>query len=254
MKDRQESNNKEIEPGEEAVNSIISVLNVHKRYRLGDQEVPVLRGIDLDVRPGEFLAVMGPSGSGKSTLMNMIGCLDRPTEGKVLFRGTDINSLSDRELAKLRGLEIGFVFQTFNLIPRLSALDNVKLPSYANSKPGIDPDKHAKDLLKTVGLEDRMRHKPNELSGGQSQRVAIARALMNNPALILADEPTGNLDSKTSLEIMELFSELNRQGRTIIMITHDPEVAEYAEKVVYVKDGQILEDTAGSGNEVISEK
>ncbi|MDD3042873.1 MAG: ABC transporter ATP-binding protein [Methanosarcinaceae archaeon] len=242
MGDQQERNNQDNETNVGAENSIISVFNVYKKYRLGDIEVPVLRGIDLEVRPGEFLAIMGPSGSGKSTLMNMIGCLDRPTEGKVLFRGIDINSLSDGELAKLRGLEIGFVFQTFNLIPRLSALENVKLPSYANSIPGIDPDEHARNLLKTVGLEDRMRHKPNELSGGQSQRVAIARALMNDPALILADEPTGNLDSKTSLEIMELFSELNRQGRTIIMITHDPEVAEYAERVVYVKDGLIQKD------------
>ncbi|MDD4332280.1 MAG: ABC transporter ATP-binding protein, partial [Methanosarcinaceae archaeon] len=146
--------------------------------------------------------------------------------------------------AKLRGLEIGFVFQTFNLIPRLNAFENVKLPSYANSKPGVNPDKRAKELLKTVGLEDRMRHRPNELSGGQSQRVAIARALMNDPALLLADEPTGNLDSKTSLEIMELFSKLNRQGRTIIMITHDPDVAEYAKRVVYVKDGLIQEERA----------
>ncbi|MDD2439714.1 MAG: ABC transporter ATP-binding protein, partial [Methanosarcinaceae archaeon] len=213
-------------------NSIISVLNVHKSYRLGKLDVPVLRGIDLEVGEGEFLAVMGPSGSGKSTLMNLLGCLDRPTKGSVLFRGSDINTLSDGELAKLRGLEIGFVFQTFNLIPRLNAFENVKLPSYANSKPGVNPDKRAKELLKTVGLEDRMRHRPNELSGGQSQRVAIARALMNDPALLLADEPTGNLDSKTSLEIMELFSKLNQQGRTIIMITHDPDVAEYAKRVV----------------------
>ncbi|MDD4749548.1 MAG: ABC transporter ATP-binding protein [Methanosarcinaceae archaeon] len=225
-------------------NSIISVLNVHKSYRLGKLDVPVLRGIDLEVGEGEFLAVMGPSGSGKSTLMNLLGCLDRPTKGSVLFRGSDINTLSDGELAKLRGLEIGFVFQTFNLIPRLNAFENVKLPSYANSKPGVNPDKRAKELLKTVGLEDRMRHRPNELSGGQSQRVAIARALMNDPALLLADEPTGNLDSKTSLEIMELFSKLNQQGRTIIMITHDPDVAEYAKRVVYVKDGLIQEERA----------
>lgn len=225
-------------------NSIISVLNVHKSYRLGKLDVPVLRGIDLEVGEGEFLAVMGPSGSGKSTLMNLLGCLDRPTKGSVFFRGSDINTLSDGELAKLRGLEIGFVFQTFNLIPRLNAFENVKLPSYANSKPGVNPDKRAKELLKTVGLEDRMRHRPNELSGGQSQRVAIARALMNDPALLLADEPTGNLDSKTSLEIMELFSKLNQQGRTIIMITHDPDVAEYAKRVVYVKDGLIQEERA----------
>ncbi|WP_440948760.1 ABC transporter ATP-binding protein [Methanosarcina sp. T3] len=200
-------------------------------------EVPILHDINLTVREGEFLAIMGPSGSGKSTLMNLIGFLDRPTEGKIIIKGLDINTLSDKEVARLRGLEIGFVFQTFNLIPRLTALENVELPTYANTKEGVDARKRAKDLLKMVGLEDRMHHKPGELSGGQSQRVAIARALINNPAILLADEPTGNLDSKTGCEILSMFTRLNEDGRTVVMITHDPEIAKYADRIVLVKDG-----------------
>lgn len=216
---------------------VIEVVNVKKSYILGDTEVPILSDINLTVREGEFLAIMGPSGSGKSTLMNLIGFLDRPTEGKIIIKGLDINKLSDKEVAKLRGLEIGFVFQTFNLIPRLTALENVELPTYANTREGVDTRKRAKDLLKMVGLEDRMNHKPGELSGGQSQRVAIARALINDPAILLADEPTGNLDSKTGCEILGMFTRLNEGGRTIIMITHDPEIAKYADRVVLVKDG-----------------
>jgi putative ABC transport system ATP-binding protein len=216
---------------------VIEIINVKKSYTLGDMEVPILRDINLTVREGEFLAIMGPSGSGKSTLMNLIGFLDRPTEGKIIIKGLDINTLSDREVAKLRGLEIGFVFQTFNLIPRLTALENVELPTYANTREGVDPRKRAKDLLKMVGLEDRMHHKPGELSGGQSQRVAIARALINDPAILLADEPTGNLDSKTGCEILSMFTKLNEEGRTIVMITHDPDIAKYADRLVLVKDG-----------------
>jgi putative ABC transport system ATP-binding protein len=185
---------------------------------------------------------MGPSGSGKSTLMNLIGFLDRPTEGKIIIKGLDINTLSDDEVARLRGLEIGFVFQTFNLIPRLTALENVELPTYANVRSGIDPNAKARELLKMVGLEDRMNHKPGELSGGQSQRVAIARALINDPAILLADEPTGNLDSKTGCEILTMFTKLNEEGRTIVMITHDPEIAQYADRIVLVKDGMIQEN------------
>lgn len=218
---------------------VIEVINVKKSYILGDTEVPILSDINLTVREGEFLAIMGPSGSGKSTLMNLIGFLDRPTEGKIIIKGLDINKLSDKEVARLRGLEIGFVFQTFNLIPRLTALENVELPTYANTREGVDTRKRAKDLLKMVGLEDRMNHKPGELSGGQSQRVAIARALINDPAILLADEPTGNLDSKTGCEILGMFTRLNEGGRTIIMITHDPEIAKYADRVVLVKDGII---------------
>ena len=205
---------------------------------LGDMEVPVLSGINLKIEKGEILVIMGPSGSGKSTLMNLIGCLDRPTGGQVLIRGRDLHRMSDEELAHLRGLEIGFVFQTFNLVPRLTAFENVLLPTFANSK-SIDPRKRAKDLLKLMGLQDRMHHRPGELSGGQSQRVSIARALINDPSILLADEPTGNLDSKTGSEILQIFMDLNNSGRTIVIVTHDPEIAKYADRVVLVKDGVI---------------
>jgi putative ABC transport system ATP-binding protein len=180
---------------------------------------------------------MGPSGSGKSTLMNMIGCLDRPTCGQVILMGQDINTITDSELARLRGLEIGFVFQNFNLVPRLSAIQNILLPTYANVKNGVEPNKRANELVKLMGLEDRFNNRPSQLSGGQQQRVAIARALINDPSIILADEPTGNLDSKTGTEIMDLFRELNNKGRTIIMITHDAGLASYAGRVVHLKDG-----------------
>lgn len=219
--------------------TVIEVIDVKKSYVLGNIEVPILHDINLKVREGEFLAIMGPSGSGKSTLMNLIGFLDRPTEGRIIIKGLDINKLSDKEVARLRGLEIGFIFQTFNLIPRLTALENVELPTYANSRSGVDTHERAKELLKLVGLEDRMHHKPGELSGGQSQRVAIARALINDPAILLADEPTGNLDSKTGCEILNMFRKLNEDGRTIVMITHDPEIAGYADRIVFVKDGII---------------
>ncbi|WP_292461791.1 ABC transporter ATP-binding protein [Methanolobus sp.] len=218
---------------------VIDICDLKKSYRLGDMEVPILHGIDLCVKKGEFVAIMGPSGSGKSTLMNMIGCLDRPTSGKVVLMGKDTCSVSDNELAELRGFEIGFVFQSFNLIPRLSAYENVLLPTYSNSKKGHDAPQRAKDLLKLVGLDDRMYHRPTELSGGQRQRVAIARSMINEPSLILADEPTGNLDSKTSEEILGIFSELHRKGCTIIMITHDPEMQKYVDRVVLIKDGYI---------------
>lgn len=232
------------ENGENKIrNPVIEVINVKKSFILGDMEVPILHDINLEVLEGEFLAIMGPSGSGKSTLMNLIGFLDRPTEGKIMVKGLDINNLSDKEVAKLRGLEIGFVFQTFNLIPRLSALENVELPTYANLRDGVNARERAKNLLKTVGLEDRMNHKPGELSGGQSQRVAIARALINDPTILLADEPTGNLDSKTGCEILNMFTRLNEEGRTIVMITHDPEIAKYADRVVLVKDGFVQNDT-----------
>lgn len=219
--------------------NVINISDLKKSYFLGDMEVPILHGIDLCIRKGEFVAIMGPSGSGKSTLMNMIGCLDRPTGGKVVLMGKDISSISDNELAELRGFEIGFVFQNFNLIPRLSAYENVMLPTYSNSKKGVDTVQRGKDLLKLVGLDDRMGHRPPELSGGQRQRVAIARSLVNDPSLILADEPTGNLDSKTSAEIMNIFSDLHKKGCTIVMITHDPEMEQYVDRVVYIRDGYI---------------
>jgi len=225
-------NTKQAEP-------VIELISLCKSYQVGDMEVPILRSIDLSVKKGEFVAIMGPSGSGKSTLMNMIGCLDRPTCGLVLIMGKDISQITDEELARLRGLEIGFVFQTFNLVPRLTALQNVELPTYANKKEGIDGRKRAKELIGLVGLQDRINYKPTALSGGQQQRVAIARALINDPSLILADEPTGNLDSKTGKEIMSIFTDLHNKGRTIIMITHDPGLAEYADRVVHLKDGVI---------------
>ncbi|SFM80378.1 putative ABC transport system ATP-binding protein [Methanolobus profundi] len=218
----------------------MELVNLCKSYHVGDMDVPILKSVDLRVAQGEFVAIMGPSGSGKSTLMNMIGCLDRPNCGQVLVMGKDVNTLSDPELAKLRGMEIGFVFQNFNLVPRLTTLQNVELPTYANKKAGIDARKKAKELVKMVGLEERMNYKPSEMSGGQQQRVAIARALINDPSLILADEPTGNLDSVTGNDIMEIFSDLHRKGRTIVMITHDPELAEYADRVVNIRDGIIV--------------
>ncbi|WP_406658226.1 ABC transporter ATP-binding protein [Methanolobus sp. ZRKC2] len=218
---------------------VIELVDLCKSYQVGDMEVPILKSIDLSVKKGEFVAIMGPSGSGKSTLMNMIGCLDKPNCGQVIIMGKEINKLSEVELARLRGFEIGFVFQTFNLVPRLSTLQNVELPTYANKKEGINGRKRAKELIELVGLQDRINYKPTELSGGQQQRVAIARALINDPSLILADEPTGNLDSKTGIEIMNIFTDLHKKGRTIIMITHDPDLTEYADRVVYIKDGMI---------------
>lgn len=219
--------------------ALVEVANVRKSYFPGGVEVPILSGINLEINKGEFLAIMGPSGSGKSTLVNLIGCLDMPTGGKVLIRGRDIHKMPDEELARLRGLEIGFIFQTFNLVPRLTALENVLLPTYANSRERIDSRVRAAELLKKVGLEDRMHHRPGELSGGQAQRVAIARALINDPAILLADEPTGNLDSGTGEGILSLFSELNKEGRTIVMVTHDAEIANYADRIILVKDGEI---------------
>ncbi len=217
---------------------IVEVSNVRKSYMLGKMEVPVLSNISLQIEKGEFLAIVGPSGSGKSTLMNLIGCLDRPTEGQVLIKGRDLDGMSDEELARLRGLEIGFVFQTFNLVPRLTAFENVLLPTFANSR-STDPQKRAKELLSIMGLKDRMRHRPGELSGGQSQRVSIARALINDPSILLADEPTGNLDSKTGFEILNIFMDLNKDGRTVVIVTHDPEIAKFADRVILVKDGTI---------------
>ncbi|KAF5417661.1 MAG: putative ABC transporter ATP-binding protein [Candidatus Methanogaster sp.] len=225
----------------------VDIVNVRKSYYIGKMEVPVLHGIDLSVQNGEFLAIMGPSGSGKSTLMNLIGCLDRPTSGTIRLLGKEMNKLSQVELAHLRGHEIGFVFQTYNLVSRMSVFANVGLPTLANLKPGCDPRKRVKELLELVGLSDRMHHKPTELSGGQCQRVAIARALVNDPTIILADEPTGNLDTRTGGETMKIFEDLNRGGRTIIMITHDFEIASHADRIVRVKDG-LLVNGNGNGN------
>ncbi|WNY26121.1 ABC transporter ATP-binding protein [Methanolapillus millepedarum] len=222
--------------------AVVEVKDLRKSYFLGKEEVPILKGINFNVYDGEFLAIVGPSGSGKSTLMNMLGCLDRPSSGAVLVNGEDVNLLDDNQLAYLRGKEIGFIFQQFNLVPRLTAYENVMLPTYASKKSGIDYPKKAKELLKMVGLEERMKHKPSELSGGQCQRVAIARALINDPTIILADEPTGNLDSKTSEEVMAFFRELNGKGVTIIMITHNNELALRTDRVVTIRDGLITSD------------
>ena len=225
---------------------VVEVRDVYKSYYLGHEEVPILKGVNFQIHSGEFVSIVGPSGSGKSTLMNLLGCLDRPSGGIVAINGQDINKLNDNELAHLRGMEIGFIFQQFNLVPRLTAYENVMLPSYASKKESIDYPQKAKELLKMVGLEDRIKHKPSELSGGQSQRVAIARSLINDPAILLADEPTGNLDSKTSKEVMGYFRELNKNGSTIIMITHNNELAVQTDRVITIRDGQITLDVPAS--------
>ncbi|MBZ3935135.1 ABC transporter ATP-binding protein [Methanimicrococcus blatticola] len=225
---------------------VVEVSDVYKSYFLGKEEVPILKGINFKVHAGEFLSIVGPSGSGKSTLMNLLGCLDRPTAGLVAVNGQDINKLDDNELAGLRGKEIGFIFQQFNLIPRLTAYENVMLPTYAWKKDEINYKTKAEELLKMVGLEERMKHKPSELSGGQCQRVAVARSLINNPTILLADEPTGNLDSKTSEEVMEYFRGLNRAGSTIIMITHNNELAVQTDRVITIRDGLITLDASAS--------
>ncbi|MBI1742920.1 ABC transporter ATP-binding protein [Candidatus Acetothermia bacterium] len=223
---------------------VVEAKDVTKVYQMGRVEVRALDGVSLVIKQSEFVAIMGPSGSGKSTLLNLIGCLDRPTTGELHIAGTDIAKLSDRKLAQIRGKQIGFVFQTFNLIPRISALQNVLLPmSFVNTFSPSERVKRAQQILDTVGLGQRMKHFPNELSGGERQRVAIARALANNPSVILADEPTGNLDTKTGRSILELFKSLNQQGRTIVLVTHDPNVAANADRIVHVMDGRIQDET-----------
>ena len=221
---------------------MIDVQNLKKIYKLGDIEVPALRGVDLAVNKNEYLAIMGPSGSGKSTLMNIIGCLDVPTEGTYVLNGSDVSQLADDELAEIRNKQIGFVFQTFNLLPRANALHNVELPLIYSGISRTTRKNLAKTALEKVGLGDRMHHKPNELSGGQRQRVAIARALVNDPAIILADEPTGNLDSNAGEEIMEVFEQLYKSGNTIILITHEEYIANHSKRVIRLLDGMIQSD------------
>jgi len=223
-------------------NSVIFTQDLWKTYDMGSEQVHALRGVSISIDRGEYVAIMGPSGSGKSTLMNLIGCLDSPSKGRYWLNRQDVSELDDDELARIRNKEIGFVFQTFNLLARATALHNVELPLIYNGTPATERIERARKALASVDLEDRMMHKPNELSGGQRQRVAIARALINNPSIILADEPTGNLDSKTGDEIMALMDRLHAQGNTIIVVTHEHDIAEYAHRIVYIKDGVIAKD------------
>lgn len=224
------------------MNESIVIKDIVKTYLMGDTVVRALAGVSLSIEQGEFTAIMGPSGSGKSTLMNILGCLDRPTSGSYRLDGAEVATLSDDELALTRNRKIGFVFQNFNLLARMSSLQNVALPMVYAGVPKKERLERAKKALTMVGLGDRMQHKPNELSGGQRQRVAIARALVNEPTILLADEPTGNLDSRSGDEIMEIFCELNRQGRTVILVTHEPEIAAYTRRTVTFRDGLILKD------------
>lgn len=224
------------------MNSIISTNEIAKRYVMGEEVIMALKSISINIDKGEYVAFMGPSGSGKSTLMNIIGCLDTPTNGSYVLNGNDVSDLTENELAEIRNKEIGFVFQTFNLLPRASALENVALPLVYAGLSSSDRQDRALEALAGVGLEDRAYHKPNELSGGQRQRVAIARALVNDPSIILADEPTGNLDSKTSYSIMDLFQELHDKGNTIIMVTHEEDIAEYSHRIIRLRDGLIESD------------
>ena len=227
---------------------VIKTEELGKVYEMGAEQVHALRGVDVELRKGEYVAIMGPSGSGKSTLMNLIGCLDSPSSGRYWLAGRLVSDLDDDELAYIRNKEIGFVFQTFNLLPRATALHNVELPLIYNGTPAEERLERAKKALEKVDLSDRMHHKPNELSGGQRQRVAIARALVNTPSIVLADEPTGNLDSKTGDEIMTLFESLHMQGNTIIVVTHEHDIARHAHRVIHIRDGKIFSDEAVKKN------
>jgi putative ABC transport system ATP-binding protein len=221
---------------------VIRTFDIWKTYTMGDEKIHAVSGVDVEIHKGEYVAIMGPSGSGKSTLMNLIGCLDSPTKGDYYIAGRLVSRLNDDELAAIRNREIGFIFQTFNLLPRLTALQNVELPMIYCGLSPADRTKAAKEALRMVDLVDRMYHKPNELSGGQRQRVAIARALVNDPSILLADEPTGNLDSATGTEIMALFEELHRRGNTIIVVTHEMDIALHAHRVIHVRDGKVEKD------------
>lgn len=223
---------------------LIELNDIQKIYEIGAVQVPALKGINVHVDKNEYVAIMGPSGSGKSTLMNIVGCLDTPSSGQYMLNNHNVSDMSDDELAEIRNREIGFVFQTFNLLPRANALHNVELPMIYNGTPSGKRRKQAEEALERVGLADRMHHKPNELSGGQRQRVAIARALVNNPSIILADEPTGNLDSRTGEEIMEIFEDLHDSGNTIILVTHEEYIAEHSDRIIRLRDGLVERDEA----------
>ncbi|HEX7085267.1 MAG TPA: ABC transporter ATP-binding protein [Vicinamibacterales bacterium] len=222
--------------------AIIETHDLWKTYVMGSEEIHALRGVSISIEKGEYVAIMGPSGSGKSTLMNLIGCLDTPSRGSYMLNGKQVSQMNDNELAHIRNQEIGFVFQTFNLLPRASALHNVELPLIYAGVPARERQERAREALRKVELEHRMNHKPNELSGGQRQRVAIARALVNNPSILLADEPTGNLDSKTGVEIMNLFERLHQAGNTIVLVTHEPDIAAHAHRIISIRDGQVEKD------------
>ncbi len=222
--------------------ALIETVDLWKSYQMGDEQIHALRGVSIQIERGEYVAIMGPSGSGKSTLMNLIGCLDTPSKGSYLLNSKQVSQMDDNELARIRNEEIGFVFQTFNLLPRATALRNVELPLVYAGVSAKEREQRAKSALDKVELSTRMTHRPNELSGGQRQRVAIARALVNNPSILLADEPTGNLDSKTGVEIMGLFERLHAAGNTIVLVTHEPEVAAYARRAIHIRDGQVEQD------------
>ena len=222
--------------------ALIETVDLWKTYVMGSEEIHALRGVSIEIERGEYVAIMGPSGSGKSTLMNLIGCLDTPSKGSYLLNGKQVSQMNDNELARIRNEEIGFVFQTFNLLPRATALHNVELPLVYAGVTAKDRQERAKVALAKVELAERMSHRPNELSGGQRQRVAIARALVNNPSILLADEPTGNLDSKTGLEIMGLFEKLHQAGNTIVLVTHEPDVAAFAYRAIHIRDGKVEND------------
>lgn len=223
-------------------NEVINIKDIKKIYKVGNQEVRALDGVDLHIGRNEYVAIMGPSGSGKSTMMNILGCLDSPSSGQYILNGTDVSSMADSQLAEVRNKEIGFIFQSFNLLPRYSALENVALPLIYSGDNRTERERRAEEALESVDLTDRMHHKPNELSGGQRQRVAVARALVNNPSMILADEPTGNLDTKTSVDIMKLFAKIHNKGNTIIVVTHEEDIARHAHRIIRLRDGKIESD------------
>ena len=225
---------------------LITTNDLWKTYVMGSEEIHALRGVSINIEPGEYVAIMGPSGSGKSTLMNLVGCLDTPTKGSYMLNGKEVAAMNDDELARIRNEEIGFVFQTFNLLPRATALHNVELPLVYAGISAKDRQERARQALEKVELTSRASHRPNELSGGQRQRVAIARALVNNPSILLADEPTGNLDSKTGVEIMAVFERLHTTGNTIVLVTHEADIASHAHRVIHIRDGQVERDVAGA--------